>query len=342
MDYRLGADSGLELIREVLKNGCDVPLILLTGQNDIEVDKQAMNAGASDYLVKGNISAGQLERSIRYSIQQAKNLREIIYLNAYLEKRVVERTMILEEAIQELEKTKNDLDIALAKERDLNELKSRFVSMASHEFRTPLATIQSSLSLVKKYSDLREIEKQDRHIKKIKSSIINLTDILDDFLSIGKLEEGKVTNAVEEFNIKTFVTEITSQMQSISKSGQKINYTHTGNETVFLDKKLLKNVLLNLTSNAIKFSAEGKAIEVNTEAKSGSIEIYVKDSGIGISEEDQKHLFERFFRGQNATNIQGTGLGLNIVTKYIELMRGAIRVSSEENVGTTFAITIPQ
>lgn len=335
VDYRIGADNGLELIREVLEDGCDIPLILLTGQNDIEIDIQAMKAGVSDYLVKGTISVGQLERSIRYSIEQAKNLNEIQHLNADLEKKVKERTIVLEE-------TQKDLYKALSKERELNELKSRFVSMASHEFRTPLATIMSSISLVQKYGEMNEIEKQERHVNRIKSSIKNLTDILNDFLSLGKLEEGKVKNLSEEFNIKVFVSDIVSEMQTIAKIGQKIIYTHTGDETILLDSKLLKNILFNFISNAIKFSPEGKEIYVVSETEKSIVKISVKDSGIGISKEDQGHLFERFFRGQNAGNVQGTGLGLNIVSKYIELMNGSIAVSSEENKGTKFAVAFPQ
>lgn len=259
-----------------------------------------------------------------------------------LEQQVKNRTLILEEAIEELEKTKKDLNVSLEKEKELNELKSRFVSMASHEFRTPLATIQSSLSLVKKYGEMKDVDKQDKHISKIKSSINNLTDILNDFLSVSKLEEGKVENMSEEFNLKEFVSEIISDMQTILKNGQKIIYNHSGNEIVTLDKKLLKNILFNLISNAIKFSPEEKSIEITSEEKKPSVKISVKDSGIGISKEDQKHLFERFFRGHNATHIQGTGLGLNIVARYIEIMNGSINVSSEENKGTTFILTFQQ
>src|ERR1051326_4868457 len=187
--------------------------------------------------------------------------------SAELEQQVKNRTLILEEAIQELEKTKKELSGALTKEKELSELKSRFVSMASHEFRTPLATIQSSLSLVKKYGDMKEMEKQDKHITKIKSSINNLTDILSDFLSVSKLEEGKVENVSEEFNLKDFVSDVISEVKSIAKDGQNISYKHSGDETVSLDKKLLKNVLFNLCSNAIKFSPEGKPIEVVSDVK---------------------------------------------------------------------------
>ncbi len=259
-----------------------------------------------------------------------------------LEKQVKNRTLILEEAIEELEKTKKDLNLALNKEKELNELKSRFVSMASHEFRTPLTTMMSSLSLVTKYAENNDTVNQNKHVSKIKKSINSLTDILNDFLSIGKLEEGKVENLQEETNIKLFISEIISEMKMMTLPEQKIIQIHTGVELVYMDKKLLKHVLFNLISNAIKFSPNGKSIEVVTDITNELIKITIKDNGIGIPKADQKHLFERFFRGQNATHIQGTGLGLNIVTKYIELMNGTIKIESTENMGTTFIINIPQ
>jgi PAS domain S-box-containing protein len=259
-----------------------------------------------------------------------------------LEQQVKNRTLILEEAIDELEKTKKDLNQALEKEKDLNELKSRFVSMASHEFRTPLTTIMSSLSLVTKYGERDDKTNQAKHVGKIKTSINNLTDILNDFLSVSKLEEGKVENQPEAINLKLFTEDIISDMQQMANNGQQIVQTHVGNEQVFLDKKLLKNVYFNLISNAVKFSPEGGIVEVNVIVETNLVKIVVKDSGIGISEEDQKHLFERFFRGRNAINIQGTGLGLNILAKYIELMNGTIELESVENKGTTFTIIMPQ
>jgi PAS domain S-box-containing protein len=259
-----------------------------------------------------------------------------------LERQVRNRTMVLEEAIDELEKTKKELHTALEKERELNELKSRFVSMASHEFRTPLTTIMSSLTLVTKYRELNDTENQDRFLGKIRTSINNLTDILDDFLSVSKLEEGKVLNNPERFNLKEFVEETVSEMRPFAPEEQEIIHTHTGMEEACLDKKLLKNVLFNLISNAVKFSPERKPIHVSSETAGGYIRIRVADQGIGVSEADQKHLFERFFRGQNATYIQGTGLGLNIVAKYAELMDGIIDVQSKEHKGTVFTITFPE
>jgi PAS domain S-box-containing protein len=258
-----------------------------------------------------------------------------------LERQVSNRTLILQEAIGELEKTKKDLHEALEKEKELSELKSRFVSMASHEFRTPLATILSSLSLVTKYGEMDDKEKQNKHITRIKSSINNLTDILNDFLSASKLEEGKVENNPVELNLKKHISDTISEMQTLVKDGQTITYKHSGNETTRLDPKFLKNILFNLISNAIKFSGEGKTIRVTSENAKGYMKIAVKDEGIGISKEDQEHLFERFFRGRNASYIQGTGLGLNIVAKYVEVLNGHIEFKSEEHKGTSFSITLP-
>jgi PAS domain S-box-containing protein len=257
-----------------------------------------------------------------------------------LEKQVKNRTLILEEAIEELEKTKKDLSKALDKEKELNELKTRFVSMASHEFRTPLTTMMSSLSLVTRYSEQNDKENQVKHVSKIKTSINNLTDILNDFLSVSKLEEGKVENLPEDINLKLFISEIVSEMNAMT-SNQKLVMDYTGGETAWLDKRLLKNILFNLISNAIKFSPHGGIIEIRTEISGSIAKIVIKDNGIGISQEDQKHLFERFFRAHNATHIQGTGLGLNIVARYVELMNGSINFESIENKGTIFTITIP-
>lgn len=262
--------------------------------------------------------------------------------SAELEKQVKNRTMILEEAIQELEKTKKDLHNALDKEKELNELKSRFVSMASHEFRTPLTTMLSSLSLVTKYGEKKDLESQNKHVGKIKTAINTLTDILNDFLSVSKLEEGKVHNMPELLTINIYIADIISEMKLMTMEGQNIIHQHSGNISAMVDKKLLKNVLFNLISNAIKFSPNGEHVEISTSASNSTLKISVKDNGIGISKIDQQHLFERFFRGHNATHIQGTGLGLNIVAKYAELMNASIDFKSEENKGTTFTIIIPQ
>lgn len=259
-----------------------------------------------------------------------------------LENKVEDRTLMLREAINELEKTKDEINSALAKEKELNDLKSRFVSMASHEFRTPLSTILSSVSLISKYNTADTEDKRHKHINRVKSSVSHLTDLLNDFLSLGKLEEGMIHSNPDVFNVVDFCSEIVQEMQIVAKEGQTIVCVNFGDKKdVFLDAKLVRNILMNLLSNAIKFSPEGKQIELQTFVSDNEIKITVKDSGIGIAKEDQSHLFQRFFRGQNVTNIQGTGLGLNIVTKYIELMNGTIEFESELNIGTTFIIKLP-
>jgi PAS domain S-box-containing protein len=256
-----------------------------------------------------------------------------------LEKQVEKRTTILSEAIHELEKTRDELNKALGKEKELNELKTRFISMASHEFRTPLATILSSLSLVAKYGEKGDKDKQAKHMNRIKSSITLLTDILNDMLSISKLEEGAVTVSKERFDLKNFIISVISEVRGLCKKGQSLDYRHGDGETeIYFDKKILRHIIFNLVTNAIKFSPEEKPVEISSRITTGRIIIEVRDQGIGISKEDQKHLFERFFRGQNASNIQGTGLGLNIVARYVEMMDGMIEYDSVLGEGTAFRI----
>lgn len=263
----------------------------------------------------------------------------IIRLNQDLEKKVDERTKVLHEALIELENSKEQLSLALLNEKELNDMKSRFVTMASHEFRTPLSTILSSISLVNKYNE--GDEKISKHVHRIKSAVTNMTLILNDFLSAEKLDEGKVFLRKENLNLQILVNEILNEINGILKPGQSVNYVHEGTLDAYIDKQMTRNILLNLISNAIKFSPENKTIHITTKVTGALVFIEVRDQGIGIPNEEHEHMFERFFRAKNVTNIQGTGLGLNIVAKYLETMNGKINFTSELNKGTTFTITIP-
>ena len=285
----------------------------------------------------------QIENNLVTQKQELEKISaDIRKLNAQLEVKVEERTLILKEALQKLERSQTELSEALDKERELNEIKSRFVSMASHEFRTPLSTVLSSASLISKYQTSEDQEKRDRHIQKIKDSVRQLNDILEDFLSLGKLDEGKVTTSKSNVNVSDLVTETVEEMRGLTKQGQQISMTHTGSTTIFTDKKLLKNILMNLLSNAIKFSPENGMIKVTSDLNNGTYHLSVVDNGIGISAEDQSHLFSSFFRAKNATNIQGTGLGLHIVKRYADLLDGEVKLKSKLNEGTTITIKIPQ
>jgi PAS domain S-box-containing protein len=241
--------------------------------------------------------------------------------------------------ITESKKKEKELKQSLEKEKELNEMKTRFVSMASHEFRTPLSTVLSSSYLIEKYTNGDDQPKREKHLQRIVSSVNMLTDILNDFLSLGKIEEGKIHVKPVQLNIEELVASVTSELKHNLKKGQTIIYRHKGSPDVLMDVSLLKHILMNLVSNAGKFSPESTDIEIKTVCEKQQVVLSVKDSGMGISKEDQKHLMERFFRGTNATNVQGTGLGLHIVSKYAELMNGRVQCKSELEKGTEFVIT---
>lgn len=243
---------------------------------------------------------------------------------------------------QKVEARTEELRKSLEKERELNELKSKFVSIASHEFRTPLSTLLNAASLIQQYKDKGDLEKVDKHIQRIKSSVHHLTQILNDFLSLGKLEEGKVDINKESINLDFFMNEISEEMRSFFKEGQQleIHCDHSAKE-IHSDQRILRNILFNLISNASKYSEPQKCIFLSCSGDKKTLTLSVRDEGIGIPKEDHKHLFDRFFRASNAGNIQGTGLGLNIVKRYADLLNGNISFTSEYEKGSTFIVTIP-
>jgi signal transduction histidine kinase len=233
----------------------------------------------------------------------------------------------------------------LEKEKQLGDLKSRFVTMASHEFRTPLSTILSSVSLIDKYTSVEDLEKREKHVKRIKSAVGNMKDILEDFLSLGKMEEGKIQlnpELLTPAELRDELEAVIQEMQRLTKPSQQITHTFTVTEDCNVDRKMLRHIMTNLISNAIKFSPEGSSVDVSCENRKNELIFTIQDTGIGISEADQKHLFERFFRAENASNIQGTGLGLHIISRYLDLVNGHIELASKLNKGSTFIVHIPQ
>ena len=254
-----------------------------------------------------------------------------------LELKVRERTKDLIKLVSELERAKADVSVSLEKEKELSQLKSRFVSMASHEFRTPLSSVQLSASLIDRYVEKHEYGPIEKHTSRIKGSVQLLNTILNDFLNLEKLEAGVVIVNKSHTNIVHLGEEIAEEMQLICKKNQHILYQHTGEESDFvIDPNLLKNSIINLVSNAIKYSGEDTFIEFNTQIGRNQLLVTVKDNGIGIPLEEQKSLFEPFFRANNTGSIPGTGLGLNIVKRYVELMGGRLEYWSEVNQGAIF------
>lgn len=270
---------------------------------------------------------------------------EIKSMNFELEQKVEDRTKMLREALSELEKSKEELIVAFEREKELNELKSRFVTVASHEFRTPLSAILSSAYLLDKYNEVQGDPKTKKHIHRIQGAVEGMKSILEDFLSLGKMEEGLVQTNMEFISndaLSNIITELIHTMEGLLKKGQHVVFANDVKQDVFVDINLLKNILINLVSNAVKFSNENGQIKVHSQLIDGNLNITVEDNGIGIPEDEQHHLYERFFRAKNAGNIQGTGLGLHIVGKYLELLNGGMTMKSRLNEGTIFSFYIPQ
>ena len=311
----------------------------------VEVSLSPFESPRGKYVIAFIIDITVRKQSEEVLLQQKVELEkvsnEIKILNTELERKVEDRTIMLRETLAQLEKSKDEIAESLKTEKELGDLKSIFVSTVSHEFRTPLSTILSSASLISKYGKPEDLDKRERHVAKIKESVKHMSSMLEDLLSLSKLEEGLITAKPETFHFGNFMTEFASELQEIAKPDQKILLEACDIGEITTDKRLIKNILLNLTSNAIKFSDEGSVITLACVNKKKYLRISVKDSGIGISKEDKEHLFERFFRARNAANIQGTGLGLHIISKYLELLNGKISLESELDVGSTFTIEIP-
>jgi len=263
--------------------------------------------------------------------------QQINQLNETLEQEVVARTQALQNTLDKLEVNAKELAQSLEKEKVLGDLKTRFVSMASHEFRTPLTSILGSATLIEKYSKAEDQPKREQHINRIKSSVSHLTEILEEFLSVGKLEDGKLEIHPADFSMRDFIEDI---LTDFSTYNQPIRFELAEDFTCFQDASILRKVIFNGLSNALKFSQ--KEVLLQVKRNDSNVELCIIDQGIGISAEDQKHLFERFFRGGNATVIQGTGLGLHLVERYMRLLGGKVEISSELNKGTELRLQFPQ
>jgi len=278
-----------------------------------------------------------------------KHENEILELNSLLEKKIATRTLKLQEAIDDLKKeikkrlkTELELSNSLKKEKELNILKTKFLSLVSHEFKTPLSGVLNAATLVGKYKHTDMQAKREKHLLTIKNKIHYLDGILNDFLSIERLESGKVTYKLGNFKLIKVVNETIYNANMMLKTGQHIVYPKNIDQiSLYFDEKILELILSNILNNAIKYSPENTKINFKIRATSASLFFEIKDQGIGIPYKDQKHIFKRYFRAENVLTDQGTGIGLNIIKSHLESLGGSISFISPPNEGTTFFVELP-
>ncbi|GAB4048938.1 sensor histidine kinase [Spirosoma litoris] len=299
----------------------------------------------SHFYLDGELYVAAFINDISFKKEAERQLLEqkvqLERLNAELEQKVVDRTHVLLNTLKQLETSKEELAQSLATERELSELKSRFVSMASHEFRTPLTAVLNSTTLIEKYTNTDQQDKREKHLHRIRSSVKHLNEILEEFLSVGKLEEGKIKAHPSRVDFAKLVSEILADLRVALKPGQLIQTDLCCLSPIWLDGSLLRKIILNLLSNAVKYSGPGSVVNLHGNCLMGQLTVSIQDQGIGISTQDQQHLFEQFFRARNVNHIPGTGLGLHIVGRYVALMGGQIDLQSELNQGTTITLNLP-
>ena len=324
-------------------------LVFIDGE---EADQIGLNKQQAEGRLLHDISTFPLHWK-KYMVDHMHNDQRISYEVSYQDQYYMVNGMPLKDSIQRLflffytniseqKRTEVEMINALKKERELGELKSRFVSMASHEFRTPLSTILSSANLIARQNEPGREDKRLKNVERIKSSVRNLVGILNEFLSLGRLEQGQVSVNKEEFDLVAFMHSIVQELHHAQKPGQRIQIVSSDKSLiVHQDKQFIRNIFLNLVSNSLKYSPEGRPVKVSISTLGDRFNVKVIDHGVGIPEDEHKHLFDLFFRARNATNIEGTGLGLPIVKKFIDLMQGDIAVESQVDQGTTFSITLP-
>lgn len=312
-----------------------------------------VEAGLNPFSLDGKDYVMSLVIDISVRKETQKQINE---LNTQLEHKIELRTQELRESVQELQSLNFDLEKevgrrkqaekkikdALHKEKELNELKTKFLSLVSHEFKTPLSGILTSATLAEKYTKDSQQEKREKHLSTIRNKVHYLNNILNDFLSIERLDSGRGQYKFSSFGLKRLINEVIYNANITLKDGQEITYPkEIEDHELHMDEKILELILSNLLGNAIKYSPENTLIEFRVDFEGESIVFEVEDQGRGIPQKDQKHIFERYFRAENALLDQGTGIGLNIARTHLENLGGSISFKSMENKGTTFVIKVP-
>lgn len=266
--------------------------------------------------------------------RKEKELR-IDNLNYQLEEEVKLRNIELENAIKKLKTSLN-------KEIELNNLKTKFITLASHEFKTPLSAILTSAELIIKYSDLEKTVKRDEHLAKVKTMINHLNGMVDSLLTLENIETGNIIPSYTKFKIGDLTDQIITNAKPLLQKSQKIIFNKGSDETIYQDANILTIIITNLLYNAIKYSKENSMIKVKCSYNRANIYVSIGDNGIGIPSNEQNLIFKRFFRAKNVNYYPGTGIGLNIVNGYVKCLNGTISFKSKENLGTVFNVQLPK
>ncbi|NEQ23445.1 MAG: hybrid sensor histidine kinase/response regulator [Microcoleus sp. SIO2G3] len=348
VDLSLPDSHGLVTVERVRDRQPALPIVILSGLQDKSLAVEAVQKGAQDYLVKGQVESDGLSRAIHYAVERAKILqlldqkeKQLQNANEELEQRVTERTVELQQANERLRRLEGELRQSLMQEKELSELKSRIITTISHEYRTPLTTIASSAELLEGYSYQCDNERQLKHFRRIQSSVKHMTALVNDVLFLTKVEFEKQEFQASPLNVVAFFEEIIDEVQPTISDKHHLTFTsHCKYPEHNLDAKLLRQILTNLLSNAIKYSPEGGAVSVQLNCEETCILFSITDEGIGIPKENKEKLFESFNRATNVGTIAGTGLGLSIVKKCVDLHRGQIIVESKVGEGTTFTVKL--
>lgn len=355
LDIMMPEMSGYEVCEKLRadKRTKDIPVIFLTAKALKEDIVKGFEAGGQDYITKPFDFRELIER-VKTQLE-IKTQREVLKnMNVILEEKVQERTAELDKLNKELEgkvaertaelNTKNeDLAKSLQRETALNEYKSRVVSTISHEFRTPITTIMSSAELMERLINKDQPkEKVFRHINLVKQSGDELIELINDVLLVEKFDSGKYQVNMEPLDFYTYFKDLTFKIEiGIGKAHKFIAKIDENIGTSKTDKKLLGHILNNLLTNAFKYSDSGSEIKLNVAKTNSSINIEVIDSGMGMDEETVARIFSSFYRAKNVTNIEGTGMGLSILSNSTEMLKGEIKVESTLGKGSKFSVILP-
>ncbi len=307
--------------------GLIVESVLGFGVPDSELQIKAKDGKLIKMMMNINTHRN-IEGKVIGVICAGQDITRMVDYRSKLEKKVKKRTKKLKKALE--------------KEKELSLLKSKFVSMASHEFRTPLAAISFAAGFVKKYWERMDDDNRLKKLSKIEEQVKHMTSLLNDVLTIGKIDAGQIKFNPQSVNFNEFIEAIFEEVQNVTNYSHEIRIQNICNlDKIYIDEKLGRNIFINLLSNAIKFSPEKKFIEFKCSSNKEFLTFEIKDYGIGIKKEDLAHIFEPFRRGANTDTIQGTGLGLAIVKESVEKHKGNIHVDSELGRGTTFTVNLP-